>query len=134
MLLICPAGEAKRRTLPLWLREELEKLERKKAKQLEREAREGEVEAPKSWAEELERETEMEGVREGEGRWGVEEEEEEVGKVKTRNYRSHSSSRVSVSACMYTTVCVTENPCGAKRKRAELWTAVSGLLAVISRA
>ena len=26
------------------------------------------------------------------------------------------------------------NPCGAKRKRAELWTAVSGLLALISRA
>ena len=27
-----------------------------------------------------------------------------------------------------------DNPCGAKRKRAELWTAVSGLLALISRA
>ena len=27
-----------------------------------------------------------------------------------------------------------DNPCGAKGKRAELWTAVSGLLALISRA
>ena len=98
------AGEAKRRTLPLWLREELEKLERKKAKQMEKEAREGVLEgeggAPKSWAEELEREAEegaREGVGEGEGRWRMEEEEEEEDgmKVKTRIYRSHSSSRVS---------------------------------------
>ena len=28
----------------------------------------------------------------------------------------------------------TDNPCGAKRKRTELWTAVSGSLALISRA
>ena len=65
---------------------------------MEKEAREGVPEgeggAPKSWAEELEREAE--GVGEGEGRWGMDEEEEEDGmKVKTRIYRSHSSSRVS---------------------------------------
>ena len=101
-LALSAAGEAKRRTLPLWLREELEKLERKKAKQLEKEAREGasggEGGRPK-WAKELERE----GVgREmvGEGRWLLEEEEEEEVKMvteKTRIYRQRSPSPLQVS-------------------------------------
>ena len=102
-------GESKRRTLPLWLREELEKLERKKAKQLEKEARErafGETEGRPKWAEELERdrereEEEREREREGEkwkewqGRWAREEEEEEKGARDLYRQRSHSSSHVS---------------------------------------
>ena len=111
-----PPGEAKRRTLPLWLREELEKLERKKAKQLEKEAREGalvgEEGRPKSWAEQLEQEVEREGVGEREGRWRMEEEEEEEEekervKVKTRVYRrpSRSSSRVS-GYILYESECI----------------------------
>ena len=98
------SGESKRRTLPLWLREELEKLERKKAKQMEKEVMEGvhgDGDGRPKWAEELERERERErgGEREVErGRWEEwqgkwEREEEEKGmREKPRSYRQPSSS------------------------------------------
>ena len=55
---------------------------------------------------------------------------------------SNSTALLTVSHCRPMQKCVTvlfehsmiDNPCGAKRKRAALWTAVSGLLALISRA
>lgn len=82
----------------------MEKLERKKAKQLEKEAREGahrESEGRPRWAEELEQERDREGEREGErdwqGKWEREEEEEKRDREKLRLYRRQSTSSTHVS-------------------------------------
>lgn len=118
------SGEAKRRTLPLWLREELEKLERKKAKQLEKEAQDGAQGGDSGrprWAQELkqevdrDREEEMDMRSEWQGRWRRDEEEEEMERlgrdkaVRLYRQRSNSSSRVSIESivqvihvCTYT--------------------------------
>ena len=82
----------------------MEKLERKKAKQLEKEAREGalrELEGRPRWAEELEQEREREEEREEErewrGKWEREEEEEKGAREKMRLYRRRSNSSTHVS-------------------------------------
>lgn len=95
------AGETKRKALPLWLREALEKMEREKQKKLEKESKAGtrrkdsEGDGRPTWREELESEEEE---KEKKGReW-----EEPGGKLK-RLYRFHSKSphEVRVSSCVH---------------------------------
>ena len=62
-----PPGESKRKTLPSWLREELEKVERQRQKKLEKEAKEAarrEQSGRPTWRDELDEEEEMEEGRE----------------------------------------------------------------------
>ena len=121
----CLLGESKRRTLPLWLREELEKLEIKKQKEEEKAKREGgrgeREEGQPKWREELEdeeeekRERELRGKwereeerreRERRGKWEEEEVEEMPPRAPVRSYRhqSRSRSRSKVSRTQCSTV------------------------------
>jgi len=61
------AGESKRKTLPSWLREELEKMERQRQKKAEKEAKEAarrEQSDRPTWRDELDEEEETEEGRE----------------------------------------------------------------------
>ena len=65
---VCPPpGESKRKTLPSWLREELEKMERQRQKKAEKEAKEAarrEQSDRPTWRDELDEEEETEEGRE----------------------------------------------------------------------
>ena len=86
------AGETKRKTLPSWLREELEKMEHQRQKKLEKEAKDAarrERRSRPTWRDELD-----------------EEEEKEEGGERhrsSRSYRySHSKSPNTNKVCLYT--------------------------------
>ena len=88
------AGETKRKTLPSWLREELEKMEHQRQKKLEKEAKDAarrERRSRPTWRDELD-----------------EEEEKEEGGERhrsSRSYRySHSKSPNTNKVCLYTQV------------------------------
>lgn len=86
------AGETKRKTLPSWLREELEKMEHQRQKKLEKEAKDAarrERRSRPTWRDELD-----------------EEEEKEEGGERhrsSRSYRySHSKSPNTNKVCIFT--------------------------------
>ena len=86
------AGETKRKTLPSWLREELEKMEHQRQKKLEKEAKDAarrERRSRPTWRDELD-----------------EEEEKEEGGERhrsSRSYRySHSKSPNTNKVCVFT--------------------------------
>lgn len=104
-------GESKRKALPSWLREELEKMERKKRKEMEKEALEkarleGEREQRAAWRDELDsgdeeedRRRERSSSRRREDREAERERERERGRghsdreSRHRNIRPHHSSK-----------------------------------------
>jgi hypothetical protein len=110
-------GESKRKAIPSWLREELEKMERKRQKEMEKEAREnarleGEREQRAAWRDELdsgdedeERRRERSGSRRREGREerrterererGHSDRESRHGNIRAHHSRSRSPHRVS---------------------------------------
>ena len=82
------SGEAKRKVLPAWLRDELEKMEARRQKELEKEkeakergAREGHT----SWRDEIDSEEEEDGKKEEKKGWAK------------RSYRQKSPSPKTVS-------------------------------------
>ena len=95
-----PLGDTKRKALPLWLREALEKMERDKQKKLEKESKEaerkskGEGEGRPTWRDELE-------VDEEEREQKARDWEEPGGRLK-RSYRFHSKSPKEVSVLVLT--------------------------------
>ena len=88
-----PLAEMKRKILPQWLREGLEKLEREKVKKLEREAREASAHkhsSRPSWRDELDEEEGGERMAKGDG-------EHSTLRSYRHHIRPHSSSPAGVS-------------------------------------
>lgn len=96
----CSTGETRRRGLPLWIREQLEKLERQKVKELEREAQEAarrDHTSHASWRTELEEEEEEEEMerRRRKSRGSLKRREPSPPLQRHSHYRSRSSHKVS---------------------------------------
>ena len=94
-------GENRRKGLPLWIREQLEKIEHQKEKELEREAeaaRQAEHTGHSSWRDELDDDEDdltktRQSQRKGESGSPIHQ--------RHANYRSHSSNKVSIIMVLY---------------------------------